>query len=201
MVRLHYSCTLYHLKNATMCCLMCVAAATVPTTVMSFSSYAGLLSSWDDFYIMDRYNHECSVLQCTTQLYCHQHNKCIVTRTHTMSWSLGRITVIHCSVVIMYFQCYSGLVMLQTTNDILNKTLYDYATSQALLAWHRVRVANWMASGGKEWAEHLASYNSGNKYVLPIINCTFHYSMTIHRYIQQSVHGIGFEEDPPQAVD
>lgn len=86
----------------------------------------------------------------------------------------------------MYFQCYSGLVMLQTTNDILNKTLYDYATSQALLAWHRVRVANWMASGGKEWAEHLASYNSGNNYYLI---CTSNYQLHLSlKYDHTQVH-------------
>ena len=50
----------------------------------------------------------------------------------------------------------SGIVMLQTTNSVLNKTLYDSVTNQALLAWHRVRAANWMASGGEEWAKYLA---------------------------------------------
>ena len=39
------------------CAVIYISVATVPTAVMSFSSYAGLLSSWDDFYIMDRYRH------------------------------------------------------------------------------------------------------------------------------------------------
>ncbi len=51
--------------------------------------------------------------------------------------------------------------MLQTTNSVLNKTLYDQATSQALLAWHRVRLANWLARGGKEWAGYITEYNTG----------------------------------------
>lgn len=51
--------------------------------------------------------------------------------------------------------------MLQTTNSIFNKTLYDLSTPQALLAWHRVRLANWLAHGGQEWAEVLSQYNSG----------------------------------------
>ena len=51
--------------------------------------------------------------------------------------------------------------MLQTTNDIFNKTLYDLATSRALLAWHRVRLANWLATGGLEWAGIVSQYNSG----------------------------------------
>lgn len=33
----------------------------------------------------------------------------------------------------------SGLTMVQTTNGILNTTLYESVTSQALLAWQRVR--------------------------------------------------------------
>ena len=51
--------------------------------------------------------------------------------------------------------------MLQTTNSILNKTLYDLATSSSLLAWHRVRLANWLASSGEEWAGYVSQYNSG----------------------------------------
>ena len=64
----------------------------------------------------------------------------------------------HCLVL---FSPGSGLVMLQTTNSILNKTLYDLATSSSLLAWHRVRLANWLASSGKDWAEYVSQYNSG----------------------------------------
>ena len=69
----------------------------------------------------------------------------------------------------MYYILYSGLVMLQTTNGIYNKTLYDLATPKALLAWHRVRLANWLASGGREWAGYLTRYNSGtynNQYMV-----------------------------------
>ena len=56
---------------------------------------------------------------------------------------------------------HSGLVMVQTTNGILNKTLYDQSTPKALLAWHRVRLANWLASSGEEWANYVSQYNSG----------------------------------------
>ena len=55
----------------------------------------------------------------------------------------------------------SGLVMIQTTNGIFNKTLYDLSTPKALLAWHRVRLANWLASSGEEWANYVSQYNSG----------------------------------------
>ena len=55
----------------------------------------------------------------------------------------------------------SGMMMLQTTNDIFNESLYGLATPDALLAWHRVRLANWLATGGEEWAEYVSLYNSG----------------------------------------
>lgn len=86
------------------------------TEVMSFSSYPGILSSWDDFYMMD-----------------------------------------------------SGLVMLQTTNEIFNKSLYDLVTPKSLLSWHRVRVANWLSRNGREWAGYVSQYNSGtynNQYMI-----------------------------------
>lgn len=51
--------------------------------------------------------------------------------------------------------------MLQTTNSIFNLTVYEQVTTEALLAWHRVRVANWLAANGKEWANYVSLYNSG----------------------------------------
>ncbi|XP_037370205.1 phospholipase B-like 1 [Talpa occidentalis] len=63
----------------------------------------------------------------------------------------------------------SGLILLQTTNSVYNKTLLKYVVPQSLLAWQRVRVANMMANGGKEWAEIFTRYNSGtynNQYMV-----------------------------------
>ncbi|KAL5516233.1 hypothetical protein EMCRGX_G001516 [Ephydatia muelleri] len=63
----------------------------------------------------------------------------------------------------------SKLVMLETTNSILNSSLYDSATPKALLAWHRVRLANWLATGGEQWAGYISEYNSGtynNQYMV-----------------------------------
>ncbi|XP_072044453.1 phospholipase B-like 1 [Amphiura filiformis] len=63
----------------------------------------------------------------------------------------------------------SGLVMLQTTNNMYNNTLYKLVVPESLLAWQRVRVANFMAHSGKEWADVLAKYNSGtynNQYMI-----------------------------------
>ncbi|KAF6121026.1 phospholipase B domain containing 1 [Phyllostomus discolor] len=63
----------------------------------------------------------------------------------------------------------SGLVLLQTTNSVYNKTLLKLVTPQSLLAWQRVRVANMMASDGRQWAEIFSKYNSGtynNQYMV-----------------------------------
>ncbi len=55
----------------------------------------------------------------------------------------------------------SKMVLLQTTNNVFNMTLYDAVQPQALFAWQRVRVANYMANSGKQWADVLRRYNSG----------------------------------------
>ncbi|XP_034367707.1 phospholipase B-like 1 [Arvicanthis niloticus] len=63
----------------------------------------------------------------------------------------------------------SGLVLLQTTNSVYNKTLLKLVVPETLLAWQRVRVANMMAEGGKEWAQIFSRYNSGtynNQYMV-----------------------------------
>ncbi|XP_030063026.1 phospholipase B-like 1 isoform X3 [Microcaecilia unicolor] len=55
----------------------------------------------------------------------------------------------------------SGLVMLQTTNSIFNKTLFEYMVPEALFTWQRVRIANMMADSGTTWALTFSRYNSG----------------------------------------
>jgi hypothetical protein len=63
--------------------------------------------------------------------------------------------------------------MIQTTNGILNTTIYDKVDSNALFAWHRVRIANMMASNGYEWGNTLSLYNSGtynNQYMVIDLN-------------------------------
>ena len=56
---------------------------------------------------------------------------------------------------------FSGLIVLETTNDVLNNTLLDAITPKALLSWHRMRLANWLANGGEQWAAYFSEYNSG----------------------------------------
>lgn len=63
----------------------------------------------------------------------------------------------------------SGLILLQTTNSVYNKTLLKLVVPETLLAWQRVRVANMMAQGGKEWSQLFSMYNSGtynNQYMV-----------------------------------
>ncbi|XP_060067445.1 phospholipase B-like 1 [Ylistrum balloti] len=63
----------------------------------------------------------------------------------------------------------SNMVLLQTTNNVFNSSLYKFVQPQSLLAWHRVRVASMMASTGREWADIFSKFNSGtynNQYML-----------------------------------
>ncbi|XP_064627563.1 phospholipase B-like 1 isoform X2 [Lineus longissimus] len=54
-----------------------------------------------------------------------------------------------------------GLVMVQTTNNVFNTSLFDVVKPQSLLAWQRVLTANRMARDGEEWAKIFAKHNSG----------------------------------------
>ena len=55
----------------------------------------------------------------------------------------------------------SKMVMLQTTNSILRRSLYKHVKPNSVLAWQRVRTANMMSRSGKEWASTVAKFNSG----------------------------------------
>ncbi|KAJ6240902.1 phospholipase b-related [Anaeramoeba flamelloides] len=55
----------------------------------------------------------------------------------------------------------SGLCTLETTNEIFNTTLYDLVVPQCVLEWVRVRIANYMADSGEQWASVFERENSG----------------------------------------
>ncbi len=55
----------------------------------------------------------------------------------------------------------SNLIVLETTNQIFDMSLYNRVGVHSVLAWQRVRVANTLAHGGEEWAQLVAKYNSG----------------------------------------
>mmetsp|Transcript_5131 Transcript_5131/g.7214 ORF Transcript_5131/g.7214 Transcript_5131/m.7214 type:complete len:571 (-) Transcript_5131:49-1761(-) len=63
----------------------------------------------------------------------------------------------------------SKMVMLQTTNSVLDPAQFEKVTYRGLLAWHRVITANALASSGKEWSDIIDHYNSGtynNQYMV-----------------------------------
>lgn len=53
------------------------------------------------------------------------------------------------------------MVMLQTTNNIFDTSLYKLVRPQSLLSWQRVRLANMMAHTGQEWYQVMSRFNSG----------------------------------------
>lgn len=57
----------------------------------------------------------------------------------------------------------NGLVMLQTTNDVFNMSLFDYVTPQTVPSWIRVRVANQKSVKSSDWGPYVQQYNSGHK--------------------------------------
>ena len=67
----------------------------------------------------------------------------------------------------------SHLAVIQTTNSIFNTTLYEKITPHSLFSWQRVRIANSMANGGRQWASVFQKYNSGtynNQYMVVDLN-------------------------------
>lgn len=55
----------------------------------------------------------------------------------------------------------NSLVMLQTTNDVYNMTLFDYVVPQTVPSWVRVRVANQKSTKSGEWGAWVEQHNSG----------------------------------------
>jgi hypothetical protein len=67
----------------------------------------------------------------------------------------------------------SGLGMIQTSNGVLDNSVYDQVTPQSLLAWQRVRLANIMAHSAPEWHDVFRRYHSGtyaNQYMIVDFN-------------------------------
>lgn len=60
-----------------------------------------------------------------------------------------------------FYHMDSGLTMIQTTNNVFNRSLYDSVVPESLLAWQRVRLANHLATDGQSWGKILTKYNSG----------------------------------------
>jgi hypothetical protein len=63
----------------------------------------------------------------------------------------------------------SGLGMIQTSNAVLDTSVYDNVTPHSLLAWQRVRAASALASSGPEWYSYFKRNHSGtyaNQYMI-----------------------------------
>ena len=70
-----------------------------------------------------------------------------------------------------FYELSSGLAWVQTTNGVVDKTVYEQGLikPQSLLAWQRVRVASSMSSTGEEWRDHMRTHFSGtyaNQYMV-----------------------------------
>lgn len=53
------------------------------------------------------------------------------------------------------------LVIIETTNDVFNNSLYDFVTTSTVPYWVRVIVASRTATGSKDWHDIFYQYNSG----------------------------------------
>ncbi|KAM9965295.1 hypothetical protein ACTFIW_005107 [Dictyostelium discoideum] len=82
---------------------------TVPGTEILFASYAGVLTSDDDFFMIPS----------------------------------------------------TEMVIIETTNDILNTSLYQYVTPNSLLYFVRSIIANRLSNTAQEWTNNFIQYNSG----------------------------------------
>lgn len=61
-----------------------------------------------------------------------------------------------------YYATSAGLVVMETTNNVFNETLFDlYLTPKSLLTWVRTIAANRLASNGQAWAAAFELHNSG----------------------------------------
>jgi hypothetical protein len=53
------------------------------------------------------------------------------------------------------------LCLLQTTNHVMNSSLYSRVQPQSVLSWQRVRAAHMVAQGADQWAQAVGTHNSG----------------------------------------
>ncbi|KAG1665434.1 hypothetical protein FOA52_005776 [Chlamydomonas sp. UWO 241] len=54
-----------------------------------------------------------------------------------------------------------SMVVMETTNDVLDKSLLDLVTTEGVLSFHRVMAANMLASDGPSWVAYGGMHHSG----------------------------------------
>jgi hypothetical protein len=60
-----------------------------------------------------------------------------------------------------YYTTSNGLIVMETTNSILDKSLYDRLNPQSLFSWHRAMTANYLATSGSQWTQLFQYQPSG----------------------------------------
>ena len=68
-----------------------------------------------------------------------------------------------------FYMADTGLLVLETTMNIYNESLYDIVVPQKLFTWIRALRAMWVATNGSEWTETFIEHNSGtlnNQYII-----------------------------------
>lgn len=53
------------------------------------------------------------------------------------------------------------LVVIETTNGVMNDELFKLVNPHTLLIWQRLPIVNTLASNGKDWVKIVSKYNSG----------------------------------------
>eukprot|EP01133_Synstelium_polycarpum_P010774 gene10774-12552_t len=53
------------------------------------------------------------------------------------------------------------MVVMETTNDVFNTTLFTLIVPQSILSWMRVLASNRLSNSGLKWCETVSLYNSG----------------------------------------
>jgi len=72
-----------------------------------------------------------------------------------------------------FYMLSSGLSWIQTTNTVLDHSVYSTVSPESLLAWQRVRVASALATSGADWYNTFKRHPSGtyaNQYTIVDLN-------------------------------
>ena len=72
-----------------------------------------------------------------------------------------------------FYMLESGLTWTQTSNGVIDQSIYSAVKPESLLAWQRVRIASAMAATGPEWFDYFSRNHSGtyaNQYMIANMN-------------------------------